>query len=246
MYSKNKMMIKRILLLSLLFLSLISNAQLAIIYDKDGFVNLREKPNKTSKIIGKIIEGQVFCVSPFNDENPNKDWVQIWLPTEPDLNNKTFIKYTNIQEGGYIHKSRLFYLSGLKQYNFKNKKTGGVYLENDHFQVYVETKSFKKEKHIISKNKEGGFYIDKEPYWGFLDMMPKIELEFIKFNSYNFPKQAIFGLYELNLESAVLFKGKNDELYLNMSGADGSDSYEIIWCLKNNKIFSMTVMQTIP
>lgn len=50
----------------LLFISLfhlqVCQAQLCIINDKDGYTNVREKASQNSKIVGKVIENQVFAI----------------------------------------------------------------------------------------------------------------------------------------------------------------------------------------
>lgn len=239
---------RRILALNLFFVSAMSNAQLSIVYDKDGFVNLRQKPN----VKGKIIEGQVFSISPFYDEStPKSDWVKVWLPINPDLKVKDFIKYKDINEDGYIHKSRILSLDELKDLKIINENSKKVSFKNNNLQVYIETKIFDKTQHKISKSKAAEIVIDNDLHvWGFQNQIPKIELKTIKFvkdgKTYIFPKEAIFGLYELDLELTKLYLGQKEEIYLVMSGADGSESYEAIWCLKDNKIFSLTLMQIIP
>jgi uncharacterized protein YgiM (DUF1202 family) len=44
--------IKAILILNLFFAGLIAIAQISVVYDNDGFVNVREKPSVKSKITG--------------------------------------------------------------------------------------------------------------------------------------------------------------------------------------------------
>ncbi|KIA99492.1 hypothetical protein OA93_04820 [Flavobacterium sp. KMS] len=243
--------IKLLLILNLFFISSITKAQLAIVYDKDGYVNVREKPDLKSKITGKIIEGQVFCINTFDDERNNPEWLKIWYPINPDSKIKDFTKFRDIKEDGYIHKSRVFYLENLKEISFKNESSKKISVKNDTLQIYIESKPFEKEKHQIIKDNGGGLIIDKDAfYWGFLGQIPRNELKAIKVvtnnSSYSFPKEAISGLYELNLEFTKLYIGNKNEIYINLSGADGSDSYEVVWCLKNNKIYSMTIMQIIP
>jgi len=243
--------IKAILILNLFFAGLISNAQISVVYDNDGFVNVREKPSVKSKITGKIIEGQAFCISPFDDENGDKEWAKVWYPINPDPKNKDFIRYKDIKEEGFVHKSRILEVEKLEGFSFRTDNPKKISLKTDHLQINIEIQSFEKANHQVARKKDGGFSIDRNPdYWGLQGEIPKNEVKNIKIatgnNSYVFPKNAFMGIYDLNLEFTKLYIGKKDELYLKMSGGDGSDSYEIIWCLKNHKIFSMTVMQIIP
>ncbi|WP_026977764.1 hypothetical protein [Flavobacterium tegetincola] len=91
--------------------------------------------------------------------------------------------------------------------------------------------------------------IDPEQ-WGRYGVIPINEIKSVsvktKAGVYYFPKNAFSKLYEINLDQTEVYIGKQKEIYLAVSGADGSDSYDAIWCLKNGKLFSMTVMQTIP
>jgi hypothetical protein len=249
MYCKKSTRIK--LAFALFFLSFISYAQLAVIYDKDGYVNVRQGETVKSKIIEKIVEGQVFYISSYEDSAPKKEWLKAWITVNPDPKIKDFLRYKNVNEEGYIHKSRICYLDGLKKLNLVNESLNKSSFKKSNLQVDVEIKPFDKTKHVISRIKDGGYTIDNtSDYWGFSNSIPRNEFKAIKIiqnsNIYIFPKEALAHLYDLNVEFASLFLGKNDELYLNVSGGDGSESYEIVWCLKNNKIFSMTVMQTIP
>ncbi|OXA88335.1 hypothetical protein [Flavobacterium hercynium] len=249
MYSKNFSSV--VLTFTLFLLSFISHAQLAVIYDKDGYVNVRQGETVKSKVIEKIIEGQVFFISLYEDPEPKGEWLKVWLPVNPDPKIKEFLRYKSINEEGFIHKSRILYLNELKKLNLLNQNANKSTLKKDNLQVDVEIKAFDKTKHTISRIKDGGYIIDnKSDFWGFSNSIPRNEFKSIKIiqnnNTYNFPKEALAHLYDLNVEFTSLFLGKNGELYLIVSGGDGSESYEIIWCLKNNRIFSMTVMQTIP
>ena len=55
-----------------------SIAQLCVVYDADGFTNLREKPSIKATVLGTIIEGYAFAIaSYYQDENRSKEWVAI-------------------------------------------------------------------------------------------------------------------------------------------------------------------------
>lgn len=43
-----------------------------------------------------------------------------------------------------------------------------------------------------------------------------------------------------------VYRGKKGEYYIVFNAGDGADGYNIIYCLKNNKIFSMTITSTLP
>lgn len=61
------------------------------INDKDGYVNIREKPTTKSKIVGKFIKGGILYYIPDNRYN--------WWQVSHEKNLKSMI--------GYVHKSRI-------------------------------------------------------------------------------------------------------------------------------------------
>lgn len=63
---------------------------MAVINDPDGYTNLREKPNSSSKILTKIYDGESFEV--YVNDSPEKWWL---------------IYHQKSQKTGYIHKSRV-------------------------------------------------------------------------------------------------------------------------------------------
>jgi len=54
------------------------------------------------------------------------------------------------------------------------------------------------------------------------------------------------GLTDIHIDQVKVYRGRKMELFITATGADGSDGYEVAWCIKNNKLFTMTVLQTIP
>ena len=42
-----------------------------------------------------------------------------------------------------------------------------------------------------------------------------------------------------------IYKGRKKEIFITAAGADGADNYEVARCIKSNKVFMMTVTQTI-
>ncbi|MCC8173777.1 MAG: SH3 domain-containing protein [Odoribacter sp.] len=75
---------RKILILFILFIPSIVNAQGYIITDKDGYTNMREKPTAQSRIIDKILQYEVFLLAEdvcsnsdidFSDTPPN--WIAV-------------------------------------------------------------------------------------------------------------------------------------------------------------------------
>lgn len=70
-----------------------------MIYDPDGYSNIRGKPDKSSKVIGKLIKDDIFYYTPTNES----DWWAVYKEEGGKL-------------VGYIHKSRI-----LRYVNFPPK-----------------------------------------------------------------------------------------------------------------------------
>ena len=235
----------------LIFVVLLLNSQLkaqdlAVVYDKDGYTNVRKSASVKSPIIGKIKEGQVFCISPFNDDLKNKDWFAVWFPIKPKTNIKDFIKSDDTKEGGFVSRSRITFLSGFREVEAEPIAENKFIFKDEEFEISLETKVDQKEQGTL----ENLARKTDPAQWGSYGVTPKNELKSVSLKTkagvYYFPKNAFSKLYDINLDQTRVYIGKKKEIYLAVSGADGSDSYNSIWCIKNGKLFSMTVMQTIP
>ena len=58
----------------IIFLSITSFSQLAVIQDNDGYTNLRETPDSNSKILYRIPDSEVFSYYDIDDDS---DWIKI-------------------------------------------------------------------------------------------------------------------------------------------------------------------------
>ena len=213
---------------TLLFSTQIFAQDLAVVYDKDGYTNVRKSASATSSVIGKIKEGQVFCISPFSDDLKRTDWYSVWFPINPLAGGDAYIKSEKIHQGGFVHKSRVTLLSDLQELDSETLNSERNVFRNDEIEIVVSVESNKPLDNIKSRNQ-----------------LKSITLK-NKSGFYQLPKSAINKLYEINLDQTKVYIGKEREVYIVTNNADSSDSYQAIWCIKNNKLFSMTVMQTIP
>lgn len=243
-----KLYLKTAIVISTLLLSFqcIHAQDLAVIYDKDGYTNVRKSASAKAPIIGTIKEGQVFCISPFNDDFKNKDWFAVWFPIRPKTDIKDFIKSDDTKQGGFVNRSRITFLVDLKEVAAEQVSEEKFIFKNQEFELSIETKVHQSKQETVENSARK---IDPEQ-WGKYGVIPINEIKSVSVKTeagvYYFPKNAFSKLYEINLDQTEVYIGKQKEIYLAVSGADGSDSYDAIWCLKNGKLFSMTVMQTIP
>lgn len=240
----------KILLLISIFFFDVCQAQLCIINDKDGFTNVRQKADKNSKIIGKIIEGQVFAIDSFveDEENKSEDWIAVKFPTNVDKN-LTFVRFEGGEKTGYIHKSRLVELETLPKFEMNEVNSNQVIHHYKDIEIEIETQVFKKSDHKITQSEKGHYIIDGKktfPYYG----GESSEIKSIKIksknNTFDFPKIAFKNLMMIIAKNTTVYKGNKDEFYIVFNAGDGADFYNIIYCLRNNQLISRTITSTIP
>ncbi|HEU4496144.1 MAG TPA: SH3 domain-containing protein [Flavobacterium sp.] len=227
----------------------IGRAQLCICYDSDGYANIRDKPSLGSKIIGKIVEGQIFAISYMQEENKSNDWIAANFTPSNNLKEKKFLKFDGEEKTGFVHKSRLEELETLPAFKIKIMNADKAVHTYKDVAISVETQAFKKSDHSVVKTKEGSYLIDgKEayPYYG----GDATEIKGIAVKSgdevYVIPKSTFKNLFMARASDTKVYIGKKGEYYLKFDAGDGADFYSIVYCLKGNKIFSMTVTSTIP
>lgn len=240
---------KLLLFISLFYLQ-VCQAQLCIINDKDGYTNVREKASQNSKIVGKIIENQVFAINSYiqDEEIKSKDWIAVNFPIHTDKKS-TFLKFEGDEKTGYVHKSRLVELETLPKFEKNEMHPNKVIHQNKDVKVIIETQAFKKSDHKIIQSDKGIYLIDGEkafPYYG----GETTEIKSIVFKSkdkiFVFPKNSFKNLLMVNAQNTSVYRGNNDESFLVFDAGDGADSYNIIFCIKDYKLFSRTVTSTIP
>lgn len=163
-----KTLSKTLLFIILLFPKT-SNAQLYICYDRDGYTNIRKKPDINAEVIGKIVEGQVFAIAYIQEENTSTDWIAINFLISNDPKEKKFLMFDGEEKVGFVHKSRLEELETLPAFKTKEVNANKVVHSYKDVLISIETQIFKESDHNVVKTKEGFFLIDgKEayPYYG--------------------------------------------------------------------------------
>ena len=180
-----------------------------------------------------------------------------WLSNQVNKSSRSFINYfLTIKMAWFLFLYSLYYPLTLHQWVFKIKEINSnkFIFSNNNIEIIVEIQKFEASKHKIKHKTVGdnkGLIIDDYAnFWGFYNQIPRNEIQSIVLKSknytYTFPKQAICGLYEVTLEHCRIYSGKNNEIFIHLPGGDGADGYSACWSLKNNKLFAMTVLATVP
>ena len=244
-----KTLFKTLLFIIILFPKT-SNAQLSICYDSDGYTNIRKKPDRNTKVIGKIVEGQVFAIT-YVEEEDNKptDWIAINFPISNNRREKKFLMFDGEEKVGFVHKSRLQELETLPAFKTKEVNPDKVVHSYKDVLISIETQTFKKSDHSVVQTKEGYYLIDGReayPYYGGNSTEIKNIILESKNKRYDFPKSTFKNFFMVNALYTKVYRGKKGEYYIVFNAGDGADGYNIIYCLKNDKIFSMTITSTLP
>ena len=127
----------------LLFQIIVVKAQLAIIDDPDGFVNVREGKGSNTKIVGKLTNDQSFL---YDGENINDQWVMVFFNDENEVNFNLSGNNKAVHLQGFIHRSRLKPItslphSGLTKVN-RLLTTNHLIIKNDSIFLSVTTRPF--------------------------------------------------------------------------------------------------------
>lgn len=201
--------------------------QVAIIDDKDGYTNVRLKPDTKSEVLYKIKANQVFWFGQENYYSENVKWVLVEIPK----NNYSLEcgSLDNLQ--GYVHKSKI------KPLNTINK-----YIGTDLSFAY-DTKPFSEENKIIDYSDNWIIAINGLHPWGADGQKPKIEIEKlnvkIKGNKIYVPQVLISDIYECDNNFNIYKVGKT--FFIHQWNSDGAGAYEIVWVVTESGIIQRLV-----
>lgn len=208
---------------------MMSFCSFAKIVDKDGFVNVREKGNINSKIIGKIKSGDVVFVF----EDLETEWLNI---DYRDGNDRKC--------NGYIHRSRIKYLNTLENIPSAIENENGVNFILRDIVVEIKTEKFNREqnKKYFSKdeqgfdNYKGKFMLGTEGHINEAKTFYKSITARIGNYTIHIPENEIEDLFNANNNYAECYFDQIDNsLYIHLSNSDGATSYVTLFKIQNHK-----------
>ena len=206
---------KNLLPFILLFCSLLANGQVAIIKDKDGFTNVRKKPDGQSEIIHKIYENEVFWFD-YEKGVDTFEWVPVNIPKNDFSLGISEPEYIF----GFIHISRLQPLDELKPY------------EGSDFSFEYVIQPFDSTNRIIDR-REGSRVaaVDDRPSWGTDGGFPKTQVKTINITiegkKLNLNRVFYLDIYECTNSFKIYKNG--DSYIVYQWNSDGAGYYEIAW-----------------
>ncbi|HTC01114.1 MAG TPA: SH3 domain-containing protein [Ferruginibacter sp.] len=222
------MRISFILSLSL-FLFHNSFGQWAIVRDKDGFVNTRERPNAQSKIIDTLSSGKIV----FIDSDPEGEWYHI---------NDDGQDYKD----GYIHKSRLQLVDNFTKFKIVKRSDTLLQLKLDSTLLTIKVGKFHKRQHILKyEYKDGKKYLasidSSNSYPGVIDELPVNEYKSMTIKAgnkeYRLDKKYWCSLYEPDLRRTSVYCDKTTNvIYLEAENSDGVGGYSLFLIISNGQI----------
>lgn len=221
-----------LLLFALTLFYISANAQFAVINDQDGSVNIRKDKNVNSAIVGKLDSNSIVRIW---DEDINKiDWLHVYMQTG---------YITGIE--GYVHKSRLKFISDFKSIKNIKYQSNFCSAKNDSISIKVSSSKFIPKNHRLKyhkqTNNEGSYYesIDNKPIWGTDGRLPQMAINtlcvIINGKSLSIPKTAFNDLYEPQFSTIQVYLEPNNNIYIELDNSDGAGGYSVIWTFKNNK-----------
>jgi hypothetical protein len=161
---------KYLFLLIIFYLpSLYTHAQLAIIQDPDGYVDMRSKPDSSGDVLRKLTPADMFFVL-----NQDGDWYLI------AVNTKNAEQYLS----GYIHKSRAQFIHNYDTLGVSQKAKDKIVFKNKTIHVEVKTKRFDPKANSIEYTVGNNNYryvstINHKRAWGTDGSLPEVAYDYI-------------------------------------------------------------------
>ncbi len=223
------------LLLLLTLLCFKAQAQFAVITDPDGFANIRKDKSRNSAIVTKL---------------NNNSIVRIW-DEKPEQADRLHVYYqTNYETGieGYVHKSRLKFLSDFR--SIKNVKSQDNFCsaKNDSLTIKISSLKFISKNHRIKHHKqtnsESGYYesIDGKPIWGRDGDLPTRTIDHLSVSinnkSITIPNTAFNDLYEPRFNTLHVYIDRDGTFYIELDNSDGAGYYSVIWTFSKGRYIS--------
>lgn len=243
---------KPIVLSILLFLSIFSvHAQiewLGIINDPDGYTNVRA--DSSMLIIDKLYNNQVFF--DWNTRSEIEDGVKDnWHHIEYGAKNGMTMIYSGTEsKTGRVHKSRIRYLSELKQLPQISSSKNIFKYGNDTLNIEIKRRPFNAKSHKLVKDQENGWLksIDGvESLWGIDGNIPQYEYESVTVTYpggvLQFPKENLQYLYEPGDNFTHIALSDDNTFFLFMMNSDGAGGYMVVWTIKDYHIKSQLAIR---
>ncbi|WP_343704238.1 SH3 domain-containing protein [Chitinophaga sp.] len=206
--------------------SLQLHAQFALVEDKDGHVNVRDKPSLSAAITDRVPAGGiVFCME------TEGEWY--------------YVDYgTGKQPGsGYIHRSRLKMVQGFPEVPVHKTAGDSLVFQHDSLRLVLRKGPFRQESRRLQYSRNEGFefvtHIDGRDFWGTDGGVPREEYSAFrpswKGRPVNMPDSAFNDVFEPNFYHTQLrYDGAGGRWFLEAFNSDGAGGYVVLWMFERN------------
>jgi len=207
-----------------------------IIIDKDGYTNIREKPDANSKIVGKINKYQLFFSIDGDFCGSGMFATDNWEPIESDGNPNGYIYKKNI-----LRIDSLPYLMQKENSNFtlSSDSTAIIVIANDSIQITMRLQPFNKYNH--SNSPYGGSSDDIKEN---IDYNIKTEIKEIEIvcngQKTILPKDKIYEYCDIGYMGAWV--GFDGEIYFTMGGGSQAAWYGVWFSIVGGEIVYETMI----
>jgi len=243
MKNNNKINMRNLLLLGLVFQIHTVSGQVAIIQDKDGFTNVRSKPTVDSEIVYKLKENEVFFYyeEPFGTMAENTDWKYVMIPQ-----NKFSIQLSGYGYiYGYIHKSRLKPISQLEniiepdqtlkfnitKVNVNDKREGNTMVQGEKIYLINGVGYYGVEIGLERSYDISSFEIIESG-----QVIPQSPILYLDLYNISFTE----GEYDSNSDRFKTYIN-GEFTFIQQECADGAGYYQIVWVINQSRIIQRLV-----
>ncbi|PNK59492.1 SH3 domain-containing protein [Psychrobacter sp. FDAARGOS_221] len=230
-----------------------SHAEFGKIVDADGYVNVRQAPSNSGKILGRITSGKFVYV--YDDETYDS-----WLYGYPQFD-------PNNELNGYIHHSRVRFIDSDKQgmstevamsafdaaqqtIEFANDKVR-VTIEAQDFDYPANKHQFTEQCHHDGKPLTSCYlsHYKGQPFWGTDGGEPnnmnhyKAITVSIGDNTIRIPQSDIESLFNIYLrDTKVYYDANTDSVYISATEGDGAGTYRVLFAIEQGRYIGKTVV----
>ena len=202
----------------------------AVVKDKDGYVNIRDKENVKSKIVGTLLNNTLVYGFFDKEYNPT-NWIEV--------------------DKGYVHQSRLKKISDFRAIEGKVQGNSIIFDDKD-VKVTITKQKFDKTKHKITKKGQGSYeqlIIDgKEIIYGWDGSLAQDHYKSItvtmKGKNVPIPKSAYDDLYEISyFSSSIYYDEEVEALYIYAVNGEAGLAYQVCWQIVKDKYITRIIGQ---
>lgn len=204
----------------LLFLSIASFSQFAIISDRDGYVNIRTGPTLSNQVQDTLHNNRfVYCYD-----------------REGSFYNADYSKRGE-DKNGYVYHDRVKMVTSYERIARVTNAGNLASFSGNQVKVTITTQRFDKSKYKITYNRDAPGVVEKlngKTVWGTDGNLPSVEYKSIEVQvgqkTISLPASATENLFEPNNgNTKVNYDRIRDILYIQSANSDGAGYYEVIW-----------------